>query len=150
MRVDIKSILKTEVHAIESTASRLIQATSPKERIRFLQELNYHYVAQNLYERLTKLWGKTEWNPEDEIEFNKCDWQHIQGMLAAKKKTCKVKTHAWSPKYSNVVERRNFWKIILTLKRYHTKPDEKTLAWAVALKIKNAELLTIPQINSNL
>jgi hypothetical protein len=142
--------LKTEVHAIESTASRLIHSASPKERIRFLQELDYHYAAQNLYERLTKLWGKTEWNHEDEIEFNKCDWQHIQGMLAAEKKTCRVKTHAWSPKYSNAVEQRNFWKIILTLKRHHTKPDAKTLAWARALEIENVELLTIPQINTNL
>jgi hypothetical protein len=30
------------------------------------------------------------------------------------------------------------------------KPDGKTLAWAAALKIENVELLTIPQINSNL
>jgi hypothetical protein len=94
-------------------------------------------MAQNLYGRLSKLWEKQEWISEDEIEFNKCDWQHIQGMLADEKKTCEIKTHAWSPKYSNAVKRRNFWKIILTLKRHHTKPDGKTMAWATALKIEN-------------
>jgi hypothetical protein len=152
VRVDINSILQTEIHAIESIASRMIQSATPKERVKFLHELNSHYIAQNLYERLTKLWSKLadEWTQEEETEFNKCDWQHIQGMLAAEKKTCKVKTHAWSPKYSNAVERKNYWKIILTLKRHHTKPDNKKLAWAEALGVENVELLNTTQINLHL
>jgi hypothetical protein len=137
---------------METNAARLLQSASPRERQKFLQELDNHYVAQNLYDRLAMLWSKSEdeWNQEAENEFNKCDLQHIQGMLAAERKTCRIKRYAWSPKYGNAVERRNFWKIILTLKRHHTKPDNKTMAWAAALGVENVELMSEKQINSNL
>jgi hypothetical protein len=111
VRVDMQNILQTEVNTMESNAARLLQSASPRERQKFLQELDNHYVAQNLYDCLTQLWSKSvdEWNQEAEIEFNKCDLQHIQGMLAAEKKTCRVKRYAWSPKYGNAVERKKFF-----------------------------------------
>jgi hypothetical protein len=64
---------------MESKASQLIHTATPKERIKFLHELDNHYVAQNLYNRLATLWNKPtdEWTQEDEIEFNKCNRQHI-------------------------------------------------------------------------
>jgi predicted metal-dependent phosphoesterase TrpH len=124
---------------------------TPKEWIKFLLELDRHYIAQNLYKQLAELWGKPEadWNQDDELEFNKCDYQHIQGMIAAEKKTCKVKQHAWSPKYSSAVEHKNFWKIILTLKQHYKKPDGRTLAWVEAPGIPDKEQLTESQINLN-
>jgi hypothetical protein len=96
VRVDISKILSTTVHPLESTASRSIISATPREREKFLIELDIHYQAQNLYERLQKLWERTtEWQTEHIEEYNKCDQQHIIGMLAAEKKTCKVKTTAW-------------------------------------------------------
>jgi hypothetical protein len=46
----MKNILQTEVHATESNAARLIQSASPKEQQKFLQELDNHYIAHNLYD----------------------------------------------------------------------------------------------------
>jgi hypothetical protein len=71
-------------------------------------------------------------------------------MLAAEKNTCKVKQYAWSPKYSQAVEEKNFWKILLTLKRNHERPTTKTEAWATTLGIPDITSLTESQINSNL
>jgi hypothetical protein len=95
--------------------------------------------------------SEDDWNKKDEVEFNKwCDWQHIQGMLSAEKKTCKVKQHAWSPKYSNAVENKIFWKTLLTMKRNHVRPDQKTMTWANTLGITNIHTLSTPYINSKL
>lgn len=140
------------MHAAESNATRLIYSATPKERIKFLNKLNDHYESQNLYDRSIKLWStpQQEWTKEHEEEFNKCDEQHIVGMLAAEKNTCKVKQYAWSPKYSQAVEERNFWKILLMLKRNHERPNTKTKAWAETFGIQDIGVLTESQINSNL
>jgi hypothetical protein len=71
-------------------------SATPKERIKFLNKLQDHYKSQNLYDRLVQLWDtpQHEWTSEHETEFNKCDEQHILGMLAAEKNTCKVKQYA--------------------------------------------------------
>jgi hypothetical protein len=150
--VDLQNILSTKVQAVETNAARLIQSATPREREKFLRHLDDHYEAQNLYERLNNLWNTAakDWDESKEIEFNKCDEQHIQGMLSAESKTCKVKTHAWSPKYSSAVETKNFWKTILMMKRNHIRPDQRTRSWAEALGIQDISLLTISQINSKL
>jgi hypothetical protein len=111
-------VLSTEVQAAELIATRLIYSATPKEREKFYLELDDHYQSQNLYECLNKLWNTSvqEWSEQQEEEFNKCDLQHILGMLAAEKKTCREKKYAWSPKYSHAVANKIFWKIALTLK----------------------------------
>jgi hypothetical protein len=152
IRINLKNILSSEIHAAETIATRLIHSATPKERTKFLQELDDHYEAQNLYERLENLWkiDDKNWAKQDEVEFNKCDWQHIQGMLSAEKKTCKVKQHAWSPKYSKAVANKNFWKTLLTMKRNHVRPDQKTMIWANEIGISNILILSTSHINSKL
>jgi hypothetical protein len=152
VRIDIQTILSTSIQAAESLATRLIMSATPREREKFLVELDSHYEAQNLYERLHRLWDTPtdEWDETKEEEFNKCDDQHILGMISAEKKTCKIKTHAWSPRYCNAVENKNFWKIMLTMKRNHVRPDQKTRAWAAALGHHDATALSTSQLNSKL
>jgi hypothetical protein len=133
IRLDLSKVLSTEVHPSESSAARLLVSATPKEREKFIWELDAHYTSQNLYQRLNDLWEipNNEWSLDHETEFNKCDAQHIAGMLAAEKKTCKIKTIAWSPKYSKAVEDRAFWKIALSLRQTHVKPNSKFYQWAL-------------------
>jgi hypothetical protein len=119
------------------------------------QPYGFHVTpkCQHLYDRLSELWSKAatgEWSIEDEEEYNKCDVQHIIGMLAAEKKTCKMKLHPWSPKFSKAVETKNFWKILLTLKRHHIRPDLKVLSWGESLGITEVSTLQMTFINSKL
>jgi hypothetical protein len=125
---------------------------TPIEREKFLIELNEHYNAQNLYSRLADLSNipTTEWTKESTEEYNKCDQQHIIGMLAAEKKTCRTKMTAWSPKYSKAVENKAFWKIALSLKRNHTRPNDKFNKWAENLGILDIAKITITMIKQNL
>jgi hypothetical protein len=46
---------------------------------------NTSYESQNLYERLQDLAEipAEEWTPEHQLEYEKCDKKHIDGMLAA-------------------------------------------------------------------
>jgi hypothetical protein len=152
IRIDLASLMSSQIHAAESMASRLIHSATPKEREQFLDELDQHYENQNLYERLHKLWTTpvSEWNVQQEEEYNNCDKQHIAGMLAAERKTCKVKKYAWSPTYSSAVEDKNFWKTILMLKRNHAKPHHKITAWAETKGITDIGSLHITQINAQL
>lgn len=153
IKIDLQNVLSSKIHPTESIASRLIHSATPKEREKFLMELDAHYIAQNLYDRLNELWMKAEsgeWSINDEEEYNKCDEQHILGMLAAEKKTCKVKLHPWSPKFSKAVETKNFWKIMLTMKRHHVRLDHKAIVWGESLGISNVNNLSIQFINSKL
>jgi hypothetical protein len=61
------------------------------------------------------LWqtSQEEWTDSKQAEYNKCDEQHIKGMLSAEKKTCKKKLYGWSPKFSKEIETKAFWKIVL-------------------------------------
>jgi hypothetical protein len=61
-RIDISKILATEVHPSESCAIRGLIAATPKEREKFMEELDLHYQSQNLYQRLQDLWA----TPHDE------------------------------------------------------------------------------------
>jgi hypothetical protein len=100
--------------------------------VKFLSELDLHYIAHNLYGRLSNLWATQieKWDENCEKEFNACDDQHIIGMIAVEKKTCKEKRYAWSPMYSKAVETKAFWKIILSLKRNCSRPSERIKEWA--------------------
>jgi hypothetical protein len=152
IQVDLKALLSTEVHPLESKATRLIMSATPKERTKFLNELDSHYQAQNLYERFTKLWEtpKNEWNKKCEEEYNACDEQHIIGMLSAEKKTCKEKRFAWSPMYSKAVEEKAFWKIALSLKRNHSRPTDRIRKWAEKFEIDDLSSMSTSDINVKL
>jgi hypothetical protein len=138
VRYDIAKILNTEIHPLKSPATRLIMDATPRESEKFIEELDLHYSSQNLYERLQRLWeiAATKWEQIHEDTFNQCDEQNILGMTAAEKKTCKQKTTAWSPAYSNAIENKAFWKIALSLRRAYTRPHEKFLQWARARSIE--------------
>jgi hypothetical protein len=150
--VDLKALLSTEVHPLESKATRLIMSATPKERVKFLNELDSHYQSQNLYERFTNLWEtpKNKWNKKCEEEYNACDEQHIIGMLSAEKKTCKEKRFAWSPTYSKAVEEKEFWKIALSLKRNHSRPNDRIRKWAEKFEIYDLTSMSTSDINVKL
>jgi hypothetical protein len=71
-------------------------------------------------------------------------------MLAAEKKTCRVKTTAWSPTYCNAVEEKAFWKIALSLRRTYIKPNDKFLLWAVSRNISDFAAIDTQTIKSKL
>jgi hypothetical protein len=98
-----------------------------------------------LYERLSKLWEvpTQEWNEKYEDEYNACDEQHITGMLASERKTCREKFFAWSPTFSKAIENIAFWKIILSLRRNHSRPSKRIKSW-VQERFGIDDLLDIP------
>jgi hypothetical protein len=53
--INISKNLATEVHPSETLASRGLTAATPKERERFMEELDLHYQSQNLYKKLQDL-----------------------------------------------------------------------------------------------
>jgi hypothetical protein len=120
--------------------------------MKFIDELHKHYEAQNLFERLDRLWNTPtqEWTEMHELEYNSCDEQHIIGMISAERKTCKEKRFAWSPKFSKAVENKAFWKIILSLRRNYSKPSKKITNWANSRGINDIEGISISTINSQL
>jgi hypothetical protein len=152
IRLDLSKVLSTEVHPSESPAARLLVSATPKEREKFIWELDAHYTSQNLYQCLNDLWEtpNNEWSLDHETEFNKCDEQHIAGMLATEKKTCKIKTIAWSPKYSKAVEDRAFLKIALSLRRTHVKPNSTFYQWASARGIDDFSAIDLKTMTKNL
>jgi hypothetical protein len=152
IRVDLQAVMATEIHPTESKATRLITSATPREREKFLHELDIHYQAQNLYERMSNLWNiqKENWTEENEQEYNACDEQHIIGMIAAEKKTCKEKRFAWSPAFSKAIEEKGFWKIILSLKRNCSRPSQRIHTWAVSLGIQDITKLTVSEANCKL
>jgi hypothetical protein len=60
------------------------------------------------------------------------------------------KQFAWSPKYSRAVEEKSFWKILLTLKRHHAKPNQKIILWAETMGINDIAAIQITWINTKL
>jgi hypothetical protein len=90
-RIVISKILATEVHPSKTVASRGLIVATPKEQERCMVELDLHYQSQNLYKRLQDLWAipHDDWNESHEMEYNKCDEQHIISMLAAERKHAK-------------------------------------------------------------
>jgi hypothetical protein len=145
--------MSTIIHPIESTATRLINTATPKEREKLLHEVHTHYESQNLYNRLLKLWEtpQQEWNEECETEYNACDEQHIVGMNSAERKTCREKLFAWSPTFSKAVANQAFWKIILSLRRNHARPNGKIQQWAQeSFGIEDIIAIPLTEINSRL
>jgi hypothetical protein len=93
IRLKVGKVLSMTIHPSESSTTRLLMSATPNERVKFIIELDIHYLSQNLYNRLQELWETphTEWSDQHTNEFNKCNEQHIMGMLAAEKNTCKIK-----------------------------------------------------------
>jgi hypothetical protein len=118
----------------------------------FLNELHQHYESQNLYNCLQSLWqtSKDEWTDDHQIEYDRCDEQHIKGMLAAKKKTCKKKLYDWSLACSKAIEIKAFWKIVLSLCKNHIRPNAKLYSWAASLNIGDIHELSESTIKAEL
>jgi hypothetical protein len=135
IRLEVGKVLSMTIHPSESSATRRLMSATPNERVKFIIELDIHYLSQNLYNRIQKLLETPhrEWSDQHTNEFNKCDEQHIMGMLAAEKKTCKIKLSKWSPKFSKAaVEDKAFWKIALSLRRSYIRPNSKFISWATS------------------
>jgi hypothetical protein len=151
-RINISKILQSKMSPAESIAQRLLISATPNERKTFLHELHMHYESQNLYNRLQALWqtSTADWTSDLQTEYDRCDDQHIKGMLAAEKKTCKKKLYDWSPAFSKAVEVKAFWKIILSLRRNYIRPNAKLAAWADSLNISDIHALTEKMIKAEL
>jgi hypothetical protein len=152
VRINISKILNARVTAVESRHARKLQNATPKERALFLEAVNAHYEQQNLYERMQKLREKEphQWTQEMVEEYEKCDKQHIEGMLAAEKKLSKVRRQAWSPKFGAAISRKAFWKIALSLRMTHTRPSDEYITWAVSLGIADFKSIDVSTIKKKL
>jgi hypothetical protein len=148
----MKQILNAQVKPIDSiTARKLIQATL-KERKIFLDESDFHFQNQNIYERLKKLTEVmvNEWDNRHTLEYEKCDKQMIIGMLRAEAKTKKKHTTSWSPTFAKAVNQKSFWKIVLSLKLTHKLPSTDSQTWASSLGIEDIKHIDINTIKINL
>jgi hypothetical protein len=103
-----------------------------------------------LFERLKVLRESKEWNDEQQREYEKCDEQHIIGMITAEKKTKKIRTMAWSPTFGAAISKKAFWKIALTLKMTHTRPSDAYIIWSKAMGIDDFKALNIESIKQQL
>jgi hypothetical protein len=84
------------------------------------------------------------------IEYEKCDTQHINGMLAAEIQISKVKRQAWSPRFGAAISKKAFWKIALSLKMTYTRPSDEYITWAKAIGIEDFKSIDITTIKSKL
>jgi hypothetical protein len=152
IRINISEILKARVTAVESRHARKLQNATPKERALFLEAVNSHYEQQNLYERMQKLREEAshQWTQEMIDEYEKCDKQHIAGMLAAEKKLSKVRRQAWSPKFGAAISKKAFWKIALSLRMTHTRPSDEYITWAISLGIEDFKGIDVSTIKKKL
>jgi hypothetical protein len=131
--------------AIESRHARKIQNATPKERKKFLEVVHSHYQQQNLYERLQNLreLEPKDWNQEMLQEYERCDKQHINGMLAAEQKTSKVK-RLTKARCRNL--KKGFLEDRIVTKMTHTRPSNEYIKWSENLGIvdfKAIDVLTI-------
>jgi hypothetical protein len=151
-RINLSKILQSKMNPAESNAQRLLISATPNERKMFLNELHQHYESQNLYSRLQSLWqtSKDEWTDDHQTEYDHCDEQHIKGMLSAERKTCKKKLYDWSPAFSKAVEVKAFWKIVLSLRRNHIRPNAKLYSWATSLNVGDVHELSESTIKAEL
>jgi hypothetical protein len=83
-------------------------------------------------------------------EFEKCDKQHINGMLVAEKQAAKVKNLAWSPKFGAAISKKAFWKIALSLRMMYTRPSDEFITWASSLGIEDFKSIDITFIKKKL
>jgi hypothetical protein len=86
--IDLDRLLSDQLTSFESQAMRFISKATPTERLKFLQLVDDHYRAHNIYERLQRLMQlpEDEWTAEHINEYEDCDKQHIIGMTAAERK----------------------------------------------------------------
>jgi hypothetical protein len=152
VRVNIGGILNSKVSAVESRMARKLQNATPKERAIFLEAVHRHYAQQNLFDRMRKLREiePDKWTKNEMEEFEKCDRQHINGMLAAEKQASKVKNVAWSPKFGAAISKKAFWKIALSLRMTHTRPSEEFITWASSLGIEDFKSIDVNLIKKKL
>jgi hypothetical protein len=72
-------------------------------------------------------------------------------MNSAERKTCREKLFAWSPTFSKAVANQAFWKIILSLRRNHARPNGKIQQWAQeSFGIEDIIAIPLTEINSRL
>jgi hypothetical protein len=50
VQINIRHILNTRIHPLESTATRKLQNATPRERQKFIEELHLFYDNQNLFQ----------------------------------------------------------------------------------------------------
>jgi hypothetical protein len=150
VRIHIDKILQADVSASDSLYARKLRNATPKERQIFLEETFRHYSNQNLFERFQKLKEIIDWQREHFDEYERCDEQHIAGMLAAEKKTKKTNTTPWSPIFGAAVARKAFWKIGMSLKLMHKRPSDEYIRWAESLDVKDFKSLHINEVSRNL
>jgi hypothetical protein len=145
-------LLKSTVSSMESRTARKLQQATPRERHIFLEELNKHYETQNLYQRLQDLTEipAHEWTQSHQLEYEKCDKQHIDGMLAAEKRTKRTPNNPWSPTFGKAISTKAFWKIAYSLKMTHRMPSDSFLTWADSLGIADLKGLDMAHIKQKL
>jgi hypothetical protein len=137
---------------VESRSARKLQNATPKERQLFLEAVFQHYQQQNLSERLQKIRDETnkEWTTELYEEYERCDFQHINGMLAAEKQISKTKNKPWSPIFGAAISKKAFWKIALSLRLTYKRPSTEYLTWAKSLGIEDFQALSLQTIKQKL
>jgi hypothetical protein len=100
---------------------------------------------KKLREKKNHQWGKAEIE-----EYEKCDKQHINGMLSAEKQLSKMKSQAWSPKFRAAISKKAFWKIALSLRMNYTRPTDDFITWAKSLGIDDFKAVDISTIKKKL
>jgi hypothetical protein len=107
--------------------------------------------SQNIYNRLKSLSNNSKpWSEEEREQYEKCDKTIIESMLTAEQQTRHLVVTPWSPCFGEAVAFKSFWKIALSLKINHTRPNDEFIKWAEALGIEDFKSIDITTIKAKL
>jgi hypothetical protein len=78
---------------------------------------------QNIFNKINSLSASNTWLDENMETYKQCDKLITQSMIIAENQTCQLKVTPWSPTFAAVVMQKSFWKIALSLKINHMRPN---------------------------
>lgn len=116
--INISAILNDTVSAIDNPNARLLNSKIVQDRKKFIAAYDQHLQAHNIYERIQKLSSmSTDELKTQQDEINLIDQTRAEGMMAAEKKSCKLRQFAWSPKLKKSILLVFLWKQTLSMCR---------------------------------
>jgi hypothetical protein len=132
--IHIEKILSTMVTTIDSITARKLQQATTKER-ETLNKLNSNV---------------TDWADSDNEQYEKCDEIIVQSMLTAEQHARWLNTTPWSPIFGKAVSKKSFWKITLSLKINHTRPNDDYTRWAESVGIEDFKSISLKTVKAQL
>jgi hypothetical protein len=148
--IQIDKVLMANVSTVDSITARKLQQATPRERETFILKAYEILENQNIFQKMNSLNAETTWSEDNRKTYETCDELITQSMIIAEGHTRRLKVTPWSPKFAIVVAKKSFWKIALSLKINHIRPNSDYLKWAESYNIQDFASLPISVIKQSL